>query len=81
MQYVVVPLEKLKRRLGFLHPNVKRLQTYLWITADNECCETRGLKKKHTNSIISRNNNESDKGIRNFTQFLNNWTAIIEKLT
>ena len=81
MQYVVVTPEELKKRLDILHPNKKPIQTYLWVTAIQECWETRGLKKTHTNSIVDGKYNESDKDIRNFTAFLNNWTAIIKKLT
>ncbi len=81
MQYVIITPKELNKRLDALHPNVTSLQTYLWVTADQKCWETRGLKKKHTNSIVEGNYAERDKETRNFTVFLNNWTNIIKKLT
>ena len=81
MQYVVITPKELKRRLDILHPDVKSLQTYLWVTANGKCWEARGLKKKHTDAIVSDNYCEHDKGTRDFTPFLNNWDEIVKKIT
>jgi len=81
MQYVIISPDELKRRLDILHPNVKSLQTYLWVTATQECWETRALKKNYIDAIINGKYEERDKDIRNFTQFLNNWTPVINKIT
>lgn len=81
MQYVIITPEELKNRLDILHPEVKSLQTYLWVTADQECWETRGLKKNQTNAIVAGAYLEDDRNTRNFTYYLNNWNILIEKLT
>jgi len=81
MQYVIITPNELSERLNALHPDVKSLQTYLWVTTNQKCWETRGLKKKETNSIVEDNYNGTDKKNRNFTDFLNNWKPMIEKLT
>jgi hypothetical protein len=81
MQYVIITPEELKRRLDILHPNVKSLQTYLWVTANKTCWETRGLKKKQTNALVAGNYCDHNKDTRNFTQFLNNWDEIVKKIT
>jgi hypothetical protein len=81
MQYVIITPGELSNRLNALHPNVKSLQTYLWVTANQKCWETRGLRKKETNSIVEDNYNGIDKGKRDFSSFLNNWDPIISKLT
>jgi predicted nucleotidyltransferase len=81
MQYVIIQPKELKQRLDALHPNVKSLQTYLWVTTDKNCWETRGLKKKDTDLIVTGNYNEKDNATRNFTEHLNNWAPIIEKIT
>jgi hypothetical protein len=81
MQFVIITPKELKKRLDFIHPETKSIQTYLWVTAKQECWEARGLKKKSTNSIVAGNYLGRGKNIRNFTEFLNNWTTIIRKLT
>ncbi|MBU3979980.1 MAG: hypothetical protein KKG97_01455, partial [Proteobacteria bacterium] len=81
MRYVIITPDELSERLNALHPDVKSLQTYLWVTTNQKCWETRGLKKKETNSIVEDNYNGTDKKNRNFTDFLNNWKPMIEKLT
>ncbi len=81
MQYVIIKPDELSKRLNVLHPNVKSLQTYLWVTSNKKCWEARGLKKNETNLIVNDDYCEIDKDIRNFTEFLNNWEPMIEKLT
>ena len=83
MQYVIITPAELKKRLDTLHPNDKLIQTYLWVTKSKsqKCWETRGLKKKDTNSIVDGNYNGPDKESRNFSEYLNNWATMIKKLT
>lgn len=83
MQYVIITPAELKKRLNTLHPNDKLIQTYLWVTRgkSQKCWETRGLKKKDTNSIVDGNYNGADKDSRNFSEYLNNWETMIKKLT
>ena len=81
MQYVIITPDELSKRLNALHPDVKSLQTYLWVTASQKCWETRGLKKKETNSIVKDDYSGNDKKNRNFSGFLNNWEPMIKKIT
>jgi len=81
MQYVIITPDQLSQRLNSLHPNDKSLQIYLWVTVNKKCWETRGLKKNDTNSIIQDNYNKDDKDVRDFTDFLNDWTPMIKMLT
>jgi hypothetical protein len=78
MQYIIMPPDELSQRLNELHPNVKSLQTYLWVTASGNCWETRGLKKKETDLIVE---DKYINKVRNFSEFLNDWMPVIEKLT
>jgi hypothetical protein len=73
-----MPPDELSQRLNELHPNVKSLQTYLWVTASGNCWETRGLKKKETDLIVE---DKYINKVRNFSEFLNDWMPVIEKLT
>lgn len=81
MQFVIISPRELKRRLDLIHSDVKSLQTYLWVTKDNECWETRGLKKEDTDLILQKKYSGQDKESRDFSKFLNDWNAIIKKLT
>jgi len=78
MQYIIMPPNELSQRLNELHPNVKSLQTYLWVTTSGNCWETRGLKKKETDLIVE---DKYINKVRNFSEFLNDWMPVIEKLT
>jgi len=81
LQFVIITSDLLLKRLQHLHPNDKRIQTYLWVTAKNKCWETRGLKREQSDLIIADNYTETDKKHRNFTNYLNNWDPIIKKLS
>lgn len=81
MQYVIITPNELSKRLNALHPGTESLQTYLWVTANKKCWETRGLKKEETNSIVNDDYSENDKKNRNFSDFLNNWGPMIKKIT
>ena len=71
--FVVIPPNELFNRLNSIHGSGKTIQHYLWVTQNNECWETRGLKKSDQLEIVEGTFNDND---RNFTEFLNDWTAI-----
>ena len=78
-QYVVIPPKKLLKRLNRIHPGIQKFQSYLTVTEEGACWETRGLRTVQLEAIL---NDETD-GInknRNFSQFLNNWKPLDEKL-
>ncbi len=74
MQYVILPPHVLLERMDHLHPNTKLLQTYLWVSASGQCWETRGLKKRETDSLVLEKTKPSPE--RDFSVFLNNWDVI-----
>ena len=78
-QYVVIPPKELQKRLNRIHPGIQKIQSYLTVTKGMECWETRGLKKAQLEAILNNETNEIDKD-RNFSQFLNNWEPLDEKL-
>lgn len=77
MQYVILTPQQLLKRLDSIHPNVKSLQSYLWVTSNQECWETRGLKKKDTDKLVLQNGDIAVD--RDFTEHLNNWDIIFSQ--
>lgn len=74
--YIMIKPSELISRLTKLHGSLKTLQTYLWVTKNKKCWETRGLKKRDQ-VLIANDAFKSQQ--RNFTSFLNNWSQL-EKL-
>lgn len=42
----MIPPEDLRHRLESVHGSKEKFQTYLWVTTDDQCFETRGLPQK-----------------------------------
>ena len=76
MQYIILSPTELYRRLNSIHPNSKRLQTYLWVSKNQKCWETRGLKKDETDDLVLNNGTTATN--RDFSRFLNNWSVLYE---
>jgi hypothetical protein len=53
------------------------IQSYVWVTENGECWETRGLKKAEQESIAVGTFNEK---IRSLSEFLNNWQPLLVKI-
>ena len=79
MQHVIIQPKELYRRLNLLHSKTKIIQTYLWVTTIETCWETRGLKKDQQDAIVNNDILKIDEN-RNFSQFLNNWEPVKNKL-
>lgn len=79
MQYVILTPQQLLEWLDVIHSGVKSLQSYLWVTKgpEKQCWETRDLKKGDTGDLIL-GNGRIDK-VRDFSEFLNGWDAIIRR--
>jgi hypothetical protein len=71
--FVVIPPRELLRRLERLHGRQGTIQTYLWITRDGRCWETRGLKKR--DQLLVAHGQFADRA-RDFTQWLSAWSPI-----
>ena len=78
-QYVIISPRELLNRLNRIHPGTQKIQSYLWVTKEEECWETRKLNNTQKEAIVNNDTNEIDED-RNFTSFLNNWGPLEEKL-
>ena len=79
IHFIVIDPKELLRRLIAIHGNQKRVHVYLWVTNKSKCFESRGLKKSEEVEIIS--NNKITFGVeRDFSQYLNNWKSLEERL-
>jgi len=72
-QYAILPPQALYERLTALHGEQKTFQSYLWVTKEGKCWETRGLSTD--NQILIANKRFKDKS-RDFTEYLNNWQLL-----
>ncbi len=73
VDFVVVPPRELLRRLEAIHGRQTAIQTYLWVTENRRCWETRGLKKgDHLRVVLG----EYSHRFRDFTEWLNAWSPI-----
>lgn len=73
--FVVIPRQELLHRLGAIHGARKTIHTYIWVTRDQKCWETRGLKRP--DQLLVANGDYLD-GNRDLTQWLNNWKPIAQ---
>lgn len=74
MAYIIIRPEELLRRLVAIHGrNRTRTQSYLDITKNDRCWETRGISKKHLELVAE---SKFDDARRDFTPFLDNWKPI-----
>jgi hypothetical protein len=78
VRFVIIEPSELYKRLKNIHNNTKKVHSYLWVTSDEYCWETRGLKKQDKHNIQDKIFNNND---RNFTKYLSNWNPIIKKLS
>ena len=71
--FVIIPPRVLRQRLETIHGKQKTFQSYLWVTENNNCWETRGLKRQEQ-VLISQGQFVDLR--RNLTPYLNNWESI-----
>jgi len=71
--FVVVPRQELLRRLSAIHGARKTVQTYISVTRDQKCWETRGLSVPDQFLVAKGEYRHRD---RDLTQWLNNWEPI-----
>ena len=73
--FVVVPRQELLTRLTGIHGAQKIIQTYIWVTREQKCWETRGLNRADQLLVAQGQYRNRE---RDLTQWLNNWEAIAE---
>jgi len=77
MQYLLISPKELLKKLKAIHPKKKTIQTYLTVTKDMKCWETRGLKKEDL--ILIAYGSYKNK-TRDFTKYLNVWDKALKEL-
>lgn len=76
--FIIIPPAELLRRLRAIHSKrEKKIHSYLSVTKSAQCWETRGLKKKNKEMHTFDRSRQS---VRDFTQFLDNWTDVEKQL-
>jgi hypothetical protein len=78
LSVVVIEPAELLRRYDLIHGNMERLQSYFWLTKAGKVYETRGLSKDDQRRIAEDRFDGASE--RDFTRFLNNWSALKGKL-
>jgi hypothetical protein len=73
VDFVVVPRRELAARLSAIHGRSSSIQSYIWVTENKQCWETRGLSKGEQLSVAHGEYEHVD---RNLSSFLNNWKPI-----
>lgn len=70
---VIIRPKELLARLDEIHGRVPFFQSYLWVTANKRCFETRGLREPECLAIAAGSFRSR---ARNFSRFLNNWRPL-----
>lgn len=71
--FVVTTPRNLLKRLEGIHGKPKTIQSYLWVTKNGGCWETRGLRQVEKKLIAQ---NQFHNRLRDFTAYLNNWQPL-----
>ena len=74
--FIIIPPQKLINLYKELGRSEKKIQSYIWVTQENYCWESRGLTKAQQLEMISGRGNYRN---RSLSKYLNNW-AILDKL-
>jgi hypothetical protein len=69
---IIEPAEFL-RRYDLIHGQMERIQSYFWLTKVGKVYETRGLSRNDRKRVAEDRFDDAPE--RDFTRFLNNWSA------
>ena len=83
--FVIVPTDRFRQLMGSLHGLDKgSIHSYLWVTNNKQCWETRHMKGGRRDEYRVANSEELDNldPHRNFTEFLNDagWKSLLDRL-
>jgi len=78
IQYVIIPPKELGHRLGRIHGRAKIFQSYLFVTQQKRCWETRGVRRTTMDEMTG--NCYTDRR-REFTRYLNAWSVLARRLS
>ena len=71
--FVLIKPSELLRRLDSIHGGAETIQSYLWVTKDKRCWETRNLKPLEQVEVAQ---GRYVHDVRDFTQYLNQWKPL-----
>jgi hypothetical protein len=74
--FVILKPSELLKRFDAIREKKERIDTYLWVTENDRCWETRGLNLPDR-LLIAQGDFKSTE--RDFTAYLNNWQPIKER--
>lgn len=73
-EFIFIKPSELRKRMNAIHgPTLSKFQSYLWVTHQGKCFETRGLSR-HNQQLVA-DGQFSDEA-RDFSAYLNNWAPI-----
>jgi hypothetical protein len=75
--FVIIEPSKLLERYKKLGKAYGTIQSYVWVTENRQCWETRGLSKKEQVAVATGSFSDP---VRDLTAFLNNWQPLEEKI-
>jgi hypothetical protein len=75
--FLIIEPKELARRYKRIAPDKTRIQSYFWVTRQNECWETRNLSKEELAGVCDGSYRND---IRQFTPFLNQWQPLMDAL-
>ena len=71
--FVIIEPGQLLERYKKLGRTSGTIQSYVWVTENGQCWETRGLGKAEQEAIATNTFQDS---VRDLSQFLNNWQPV-----
>jgi len=75
IDFLIVSPRDFWQRLRSIHRTEKIIQSYLWVTENDQCWEARGLRREDQLRIASGEFREPH---RDLTKWLNNWKPVAE---
>ena len=72
--FIVIKPTELLARLDSIHGRVETIQSYLWVTKDEKCWEARGLNRNEEKALAE---GRYEHEVRDFSEYLNQWTPIL----
>ena len=71
--FIVIKPTELLARLDGIHGRVETIQSYLWVTKNKRCWEARGLNRNEEEALAQ---GQYQHEVRDFSEYLNQWTPI-----
>jgi hypothetical protein len=80
IHFIIIEPSKLFDRLTAIHGNQPNVNIYFWVTNDGKCFETRSIGKVLQKEISNGNYQNIEGTIRDFTEYLDAWEKIEDRL-